>query len=197
MLDLPTLIPWRDDANIGRFYNAALAAAPRGGWVAFMDHDAVATTPNWNRQLREAMGFLPNAGAFVAVTNRIASPWQRRGDPLSDDMAVHRRIGHALLATRTLLDITGTKGWGGVLFAINRDAWSECGGFAEDGLGCVDHSIHFGLARHGRRIWLIEGLYVYHWRHKGEPDPTSRFPKAAGCPCRGPETAPTLRVTLP
>lgn len=193
---LLAVVPWRDDANLGRAYNEAMERIPDGGWIAFLDHDAMPTTPRWNQQFREAINFLPDAGAFVATTNRIASSWQRRGDPISDDIAIHRRIGHNLCATRTLLRITETKGFGGVLFAVSKTAWREAGGFA-DGLGCVDHSIHFGIGRIGRDVWLIEGLYVYHWRHKGESDPTRRHPKAANCPCRGPETAPTVRVALP
>lgn len=193
---LLTVVPWRDDANLGRAYNEVLEAAAPGSWVAFLDHDAMPTTPRWNRQLREAIAFRPDAGAFVAMTNRIASPWQRCGDALTDDYAAHRRIGFERAKVRTLLDVSGTKGWGGVLFAVSRDAWLECGGFA-DGLGCVDHSLHFGLQRIGRKAWLVEGLYVYHWRHFREPDPTSIHPKAANCPCRGPEAMPTERVTLP
>lgn len=193
---LLTVVPWRDDANLGRAYNEAMTLVPEGGWAAFLDHDAIPTTAAWNRQLREAIDFLPDAGAFVAMTNRIASSWQRTGDPKSDDYALHRRIGAERARVRTLLRITETKGFGGVLFAVSKTAWREAGGFA-DGLGCVDHSMHFGIRRAGREVWLVEGLYVYHWRHKGEPDPTMTHPKAPGCPCRGEEPMPRHRVTLP
>jgi len=97
---------------------------------------------------------------------------------------------------RTLLDITDTKGFGGVMFAVSKATWSEVGGFA-DGLGCVDHSLHFKLQKAGRRVWLIEGCHVFHWRHWGEPDPTSIHPKALNCQCRGPEVMPVERVALP
>lgn len=195
-MNLRTMVPWREDANLGLAYNEEMERLPDGDWAIFKDHDCMPTTGQWFRQFAEAITFKPDAGAIVAMTNRIASSWQRCGDPTSNDIAAHRRFGAERAKVRTLLDITETKGFGGVAFAIAKYAWAEVGGFAH-GLGCVDHSIHFRMQRAGRKIWMHEGIYYYHFRHFGEPDPTSRFPKAAGCPCRGPELAPTVRVILP
>lgn len=190
------MTPWDDDGDLGRAYNRSMEMLPENGWAIFLDHDAMPTTPEWHRQFAEAIGFQPDAGAFVAMTNRIASPWQKCG-PAGDDIAEHRRFGRERLAVRTMLDISDTKGFGGVMFAVSKAAWRQVGGFAS-GLGCVDHSLHFGLQKQlGRRVWLLENLYVYHWRHRDEPDPTSKFPKAPNCPCRGPEITPTIRWELP
>lgn len=190
------MIPFDRDANLGRAYNAAMKLIPDDAWAIFQDHDAMPTTSKWHAQFSEAIAFKPDAGAFVAMTNRIASSWQRCGDSESNDVAWHRRFGAARAKVRTLLDISSTRGWGGVAFAVSKAAWRDVGGFA-DGLGCVDHSLHFGLQRRGRKVWLIEGLYYFHWRHFGEMDPTSMFPKAANCPCRGPANDPRERITLP
>lgn len=193
-------VPFRTDANLGRAYNDFMQLLPLEAWAVFVDHDAMMTTGKWHAQLCEAIAFKPDAGAFVAMTNRIASAWQRTPNVPSNnnDIAWHRRIGAERLAVRTLLDITETKGFGGVMFAVSKAAWIEVGGFA-DGLGCVDHSLHFKLQRAGRRVYLIEGLHVYHWRHAGpgEQDPTSLFPKAPDCPCRGAEQQPTDRILIP
>lgn len=190
------MIPFRADANLGKAYNDAMGRLKEHEWAIFQDHDATPTTGKWHAQFTEAIEFLPHAGAIVATTNRIASDWQRVGDPSSNDIAAHRRFGAERLKVRTLLDISNTKGFGGVMFAISKAAWREAGGFA-DGLGCVDHSIHFRLRDVGRKVYLHEGIYVYHWRHFGEPDPTSIYQKAANCQCRGPEVKPTSRLTLP
>lgn len=195
-MKLHTMVPFRTDANLGLAYNEAMACVGPGEWAVMLDHDAAFTTKRWHAQIEEAIAFMPDAGAFVSMTNRIASAWQRCGDPNSNDMAWHRRFGAERAANvRTLLDVTNTKGWGGVCFAISKEAWLAAGGFA-NGLGCVDHSIHFRLQAIGRRIWLIEGLYLYHWRHWGERDTTELHPKAVNCPCRGPEKMPTHRVSL-
>jgi GT2 family glycosyltransferase len=192
-----THVPYDLDANLGRAYNTFLSLLAPDDWAIFIDHDAMPTTGQWFRQFSECIAFLPHAGAFVAMTNRIARPWQRTGDPDSNDIAVHRRFGAERLRIRTLWDVTDTRGFGGVMFAVSKAAWQECGGFA-DGLGCVDHSLHHALRSVGRRIFMIEGLYVFHWRHFGAADPTSSHPKAPNCPCLSiRETSPTTRIALP
>lgn len=185
------------EANLGRAYNKFMGLLAPDDWAIFLDHDAMATTVSWYRQFAEAIAFLPDAGAFAAMTNRIARPWQRCGDPDSNDIQLHRWIGEDRLKVRTLLDITDTRGFGGVMFAVSKAAWQECGGFTEGGLGCTDHSLHHRLRAAGRRVWLHEGIYVYHFRHYGGRDPTSEHPKVP-CPCmKMPDVAPTQRVTLP
>lgn len=197
MTTIIAMTPFRADRNLGRAYNEAMSLLPSDDdWAIFIDHDAMPTTMQWHNQFSEAIAFRPDAGAFVAMTNRIASPWQRCGDHASNDIREHRKFGRERLKVRTLLDVSQTKGFGGVMFAVSKSAWRAVGGFA-DGLGCVDHSLHFGLQRIGRPVFMIEGLFVFHWRHWGEPDPTSSAPKAPNCPCRGPEAMPTVRISLP
>lgn len=191
-----THVPYRTDANLGLAYNQFMQLLAPDDWAIFQDHDAIPTTGQWFNQFAEVITFKPDAGAIVAMANRMASPWQRCGDPGSNDYALHRAFGKERAKVRTLLDITDTKGFGGVMFAVSAAVWREVGGFA-DGLGCVDHSLHFKLQKAGRKVWMHEGIFVYHFRHQGEPDPTSAHPKAANCPCRGVETAPVARVTLP
>lgn len=191
-----THVPYRDDANLGRACNDFMALLAPDDWAIFLDHDAMPTTGQWFRQFEEAIAFLPEAGAFVAMTNRSAAPWQCCGDRKNNDIAWHRKYGKERLGVRTLLDVSNTKGWAGCLFAVSKVAWRECGGFA-DGFGCVDHSLHFGLQRIGRKVWMHQGLYCFHWRHFGEPDPTNIFPKASNCPCVGPEELPKKQISLP
>ena len=107
------------------------------------------------------------------------------------DVDFHRRIGTKRLAVRTLLDITDTAGWGGVLMLVSKRAWHRAGGFV-DGMMCVDHNFHFNYRAAGGRLYLIEGLYVYHHRWtSAQPGAWKENPKAE-CPCRG-MTAPEPR----
>lgn len=191
------MTPFAADGNYGAALNAALDLLPEDAWACIVDHDAMFTTPHWHAQLTEAIAAAPQAGAFVACTNRAARAWQRAGDAAINDIAWHRRFGLERAKLRTLLDVSDTRGWAGVCFAVSKAAWRAAGGFA-DGLGCVDHSLHYGLRRIGRPVYLLEGLYVFHWRHHLEPDPTTRFPKAPGCPClRAPDVTPAQRIALP
>lgn len=191
------MIPYDMDADLGRAYNRAMELLPDGAWAIFVDHDAMPATGQWFRQFAEAIEFMPDAGAIIAMTNRIAASWQRCGNRESNDIGWHRKFGAERLKVRSLLDVSGTRGWGGVAFAVSKAAWLEVGGFAEGGLGCTDHSLHFRLQRAKRKVWMHEGIYYFHWRHFTEPDPTSQYPKVSNCPCRGPERLPTERIALP
>jgi GT2 family glycosyltransferase len=193
------MTPYALDLNLGASYNAAMALLPNDDdWAVMLDHDILLTTREWYRQIAEAIAFKPAAGAFVAVTNRIDAVWQRavETDPNNHDVGYHTAIGLDRLKRRTLLDITDTKGFGGVLFAVSKAAWRDAGGFA-DGLLCVDHSLHFGLRKAGRRVYLLENCYVYHRRRAFIGDLPADTPRAKHCPCRGPEPTPTIRIALP
>lgn len=190
------MMPFALDRNLGRAYNEAMALVPDGGWAVLLDHDMMFTTREWYRQIAEAIVLLPHAGAFTAVTNRIAAPWQQVGDRTNHDIAQHRRFGAERLKVRTLLDITNTKGYGGVVTVLSKAAWQRVGGFV-DGLLCVDHQMHFALRSAGYRNYLIEGLYVYHWRRAHGDELPEDTPRAANCPCRGPEPTPWQRIVLP
>lgn len=189
------LTPFAEDKNLGGAYNAAMELLPDNAWAIMQDHDAMPTTPHWFRQFREAIDFLPHAGAFVAMANRIGPAWQRCG-PAGDDVREHRRFGAERVNVRTLLDVTDTKGWGGVMFAISKAAWREAGGFADGFMGCTDHSLHFRLQRIGRRSFVHQGIYTYHVRASSEGNPGG-MTYVPDCPCRGVELTPTQQVHLP
>lgn len=191
------VMPFALDRNFGHACNEAIAEMPDGAWAVVLDHDCMFTTPHWYAQIEEAIACRPKAGAFAVVTNRIASPWQRvqEGVIAGDNIYRHREIGEMRRTKyRSLLDITCTKGFGGVVTVVNRDAWMECGGYAP-GLFCIDHSLHFRMVDKGRRIYLMEGLYVYHLRATSSQRGPQE-PKWKECPCRGPETMPSDRVAL-
>jgi GT2 family glycosyltransferase len=190
------MTPFASDRNLGSAYNDAMRLLPADGWAVMLDHDAALTTRDWYRQVAEAIAFLPDAGAFVACTNRIAAPWQQVGDRNNHDMVHNRAFGSERMKVRTLLDVTDTQGFGGVAFAISRATWERVGGFV-DGMLCVDHHMHFAIRRAGLRVYLLEGWYVYHWRRANGDDPSRDWPRAKDCPCRGPERNPTKRITLP
>lgn len=190
-------VPFRADKNLGAAYNAHMDELPADAWACFLDHDAALTTPHWHAQCEEAIAFRPDAGCFAAMTNRIASKWQRPdGYPQNDNMVAHREYGEQRRRVRTLLDITPTKGFGGVLTLISKAAWREAGGYA-DGMYCCDHSIFFRLKDRGRKIFLIEGLYLYHVRASSSARPPVEAPAVPNCPCRGEEVQPTERIRLP
>ena len=198
MPEIVVQLPFARDLNLGRACNEAMERVPDGGWGVLMDHDIHLTTPYWFAQIEEAIACRPDAGAFCVVTNRIASPWQQapEGIAAGDSLEAHYRVGEGRRARRTLTDITCTKGYGGVLQAVSKAAWREAGGYA-DGMYCVDHSIFFRMKAAGRRIYMIDGLYVLHRRVSSDRKPPLPAQKWEACPCRGREELPTERIALP
>lgn len=177
------MTPFREDKNLGRAYNEAMERLVPGDWAVLMDHDIMLTTLKWFEQIRQATEVYPD-GTFTGVTNRIWSPWQRNeeGARLPDDILQHRSLGERLLSKKTMRDVTEWRpGWGGMLMVVKQDTWAAVGGF-RDGMECVDHHFHQAVAESGRRLYCIEGLYVYHFR-------TSRIrglgPWSPGCCNRG------------
>jgi GT2 family glycosyltransferase len=197
-LYLLAMTPFDVDGNLGRAYNRAMELLPDDAWACFTDHDSMFATREWYVQLIEAITLLPDAGLFTAVTNRIGAKWQRaeETDRHNHDMLYHWKIGHERLKKRTLLDVTDTKGIGGVLMCLSKRAWREVGGFV-DGMLCVDHQMHFALRAVGRRVYLLESLYVYHLRRAGGYELPENMPRAPNCQCRGLEHMPSQRIGLP
>ena len=74
------MMPFATDMDLGRAYNEAMSLLPDGAWAVLLDHDMLLTTRQWFHQYQEAIAFKPDAGAFVAVTNRIDAKWQRAQD---------------------------------------------------------------------------------------------------------------------
>lgn len=173
-------IPYDLDWNLGRAYNRIMETLPLGGWACLLDHDAMFTSGVWYRQLVDAIEREPR-GTFTAVTNRIGDPddkrphWQRAEHPDRDsnDVAAHRKYGESRVEIPTLRDVTDDFFMlGGVLILISRESWKEMGGF-KDGLRGVDYAAHIALRKAGRRIFCIDGLYLYHWKRADG----AKFPK--------------------
>ena len=167
---IQTFIPWREDTNLGAAYNEAMEMLPSDNdWAVLLDHDVMFTTFEWHRQIERAIEVEPY-GSFTGVTNRIFCPWQRAREVDRDnhDIMYHREIGADRMRNRWLSDVTDANGWGGYIMVLSKAAWRDAGKFV-DGQLCVDHNMHFALRRAKRHVFLIEGLYMYHYaRGKGE-----------------------------
>jgi GT2 family glycosyltransferase len=193
-----TFMPFALDYNLGGAYNEAMGLLGEDDWAVFLDHDAIWTTREWYRQLEAVTRAVPDAGCVTAVQSRGWQSWQV-GPYQGHDMAENRRIGAQLLRNNTLLDVTETSGIAGVVMLVSKRAWRAVGGYT-DGMYCVDHAFHFALRAAGLRVYVHEGLYVYHWRRANGDAPPRQAPRAPGCPCadiRLSEVPPTRRVQLP
>ena len=170
-----TFVAYALDWNYGRACNEMISALPEDAWACFLDHDAMFTTPIWYRQLCEAIAREPD-GTFVARTNRAGKPlvgiadskvrWQIPigTDMENHDMRYHRALGAKLAKDSALRDVTDTLSFMcGVMFLISKATWRLIGGFRE-AWGGMDWALHSDLKRAGRRLFCLQGVYVYHWK---------------------------------
>lgn len=175
---LITVTPYDLRRDLGRACNEVMGLLAPGDWCCFKDHDALFTTPRyWYSQLLEAIEENPEAGLLTAVTNRIGNTGQvARGAPRSHDIREHFAFGEKLRRQygSAVRDVTRGNLIGGVVLCMSVDVWREIGGFRSGFLG-VDNAAHQDVAKVGRRVLLMPGLYVYHWyradgrQHEGAP----------------------------
>ncbi len=165
--------------NLGFAYNELMARLRDEDWACFIDHDACFTTYDWYAQLEEITAELTEPCVLTAVTNRLGSHWQLVPgvDRDNHSMAYHRRVGKAVQSAsrHVLRDATRESLMSGVVILLSKQTWLRLGGFADGFLG-VDNAIHQAARERGGRVYLMEGVYVYHWYRAAEDPPSVSSP---------------------
>ena len=164
-MTLITAIAYDVERDLGRAYNEIVSRLRPGDHVVFLDHDAVFTTRDWYQQLLAAIERHPEAGMFGAMTNRIGNRQQvPPGAPAGHDMAAHRVFGAALQKQHgtDVIDVTKGHALSGVVMCFTADVLATNFKFASGFMG-VDNQAHRDVVRAGKRVYLLPGLYVYHW----------------------------------
>ena len=164
-----TLIPYcprSEGCDLGFAYNELMARLRDDDWACFIDHDACFTTYDWYAQLEEITAALTEPCVLTALTNRVGSRWQLAAgvDRADHSMVYHRQVGAAVqsAARQALRDVTNESLMSGVVILLSKATWVKLGGFTRGFLG-VDNAIHQAAREHGCRVYLMEGVYVYHW----------------------------------
>lgn len=164
--------------NLGKGYNEFMELLPDDDdWAVLMDNDVMFTTDRWWYQLKHAIEKDPKAGMFTAMTNRLGSPEQvyecrkhREKHHLvfycskenHHDMVKHKEIGHCLMEQYGS-DVVKMKGFSrGMLMCISKATWKKVGGFP-NGIGGVDMVFLRKLKSNNLPVYILKGLYVYHW----------------------------------
>jgi len=167
-----------------RAYNQVMERLRSDDWACFIDHDAMWTTYDWYPQIEEYIVKYPDAGLFVAMSSRNGIPAQvpgavhskqklrRYGRNVytipgnSHDMRFHRTLGEDIQTEfRTdVIDYTDEITTG-VVMVTSKETWELAGGFNESrpNLGGCDSDYHYAMAKIGKRVYIMKGVYVYHW----------------------------------
>lgn len=166
-----TSIPYSLEKRLGVEYNEFMKRLPNDDdFGCFIDHDAMFTTSTWFKQLQDIVLKYPECGCFIAMTNRIDCVYQRHGsvDPNNHDMTYHRNLGQKIQqkdysATEDVSNKNKLEAFGGILIVLKKSVWKKIGGFDDTGILGVDNKLHWSLMDHNEKVYLMKGMYLYHW----------------------------------
>jgi hypothetical protein len=176
-----THIAWDNTGqkDLGKAYNACLSQHADEDWVAFLDHDAMFTTPDWYLQLQSIIEHNPKCKGICGRVNRMATPEQMvlGIDPTNFDYAYHRKVGKYLAAKHknqsTLIKNRGHMS--GVFFALHVGTIKSLGGCVETGEQLkTDHMTMDRVRDAGHEFRIADGIYIFHWYRYDAPYPHSK-----------------------
>jgi GT2 family glycosyltransferase len=161
---IKVVIPYCLDRKYGKACNEAMSKYDRNDWVVIMDYDVMLLTPDTIRHINEYTQFYPDAGMFTCLTNRVGNKDQLINRQMSDNDSIRHHIHKARqMEQEGLYDCTElTKPVSGMLMVIKKSTWDHTK-FNED-LKClgVDNDYHKRLNQMGKKVLLMNGIYVWH-----------------------------------
>jgi glycosyltransferase involved in cell wall biosynthesis len=156
--------PYSTEKNIGKALNEFCELVPDGSWICLQDGDIAYLTPNWGRQIEDAIRKHGDEfGLIGCVTNRLGRDIQRVGDMNEyHDMLRHAEIGRQKEKENwaEVEDITDKKYIAGMFMLFPKSVWNECK-FEENNIA-FDDAFSKSVRRKGYKLGLMKGLYVYH-----------------------------------
>lgn len=168
-------IPWNTQKNIGVYYNDFMEKLDDDEWACFIDGDACFTTEYFGKQLEDIIAKYPECGLFTCKMSRIACVWQKADNPDTDDMEFHREFGQRLAKNKYDLitdvsDVHRLHVLNGTLILISKKLWNKIGKCGEKDMLGIDNDFHWRAQAHSEKVYLMEGVYIYHWYRGGTED---------------------------
>lgn len=158
--------------NLGKAYNRYMSMLPNDDdWAILMDHDILFTTYYWYNQICDIIdkydNTLEDLGMLCVVTNRIGNQYQKIFNQQlanSNDIKIHRDYGQKLYNEQyDKLTRFSQGGMSGLVMVMKKSTWKQTNGFKEDGILGVDNNMHTRIRKMGKEIYIMNGVYVYHW----------------------------------
>lgn len=160
------VIPYDTSKNIGKSYNEAFNGLNDNDFVCFMDGDTIFLDSHFGSKIEQILIENPQINAATCLTNRVACEWQvwDRVNWFNENMLDHNRITEDVWKRfgTQVKDVTNNQLMSGVMILLRKETWKKIGGFKEDGMLGVDNDIHQKLIDNNEKLWLLNGIYVYH-----------------------------------
>lgn len=163
-MDIYYGIPYSIERNLGKEYNKYMNLLPNDDdWMVITDGDILLFN-DWGHHIAEVIKKLPNAGIITCQTNRIRQKKQLY-DESSPDILVHQLIAKTLNEKYRGQFRKINTHISGFFMAIQKKTWKEVGKFSEeDGkLLTVDNAFSRKIMRAKKDIYLMKGMYVFHY----------------------------------
>lgn len=169
-------IPYSVEKNLAMVYNSFVEMLPSDDdYACFVDGDTIFTTSDYGHTIHNAVKSYPDIGCFTCYTNRVYNKTQvvEGIDYDSNDVIYHREIGNMLqtIYGSTCEDITepamlrGKPMYlSGCLILIKKSLWKKIGGFKNlNAMLGVDNELHRDIIAANEKLYLMKGVYIYHW----------------------------------
>ena len=158
-------IPYALDKNLGAEYNRYMNLLPNDDdWMCVTDGD-IMFFGDFGHQISDVIKKIPDAGLITCLTNRIAKNKAQLYGGDSSDAIVHR-----VIAKNLDKDFRGSyrkinQKVSGFFMAIKKKTWLEVGKFPEipNKILDIDGLISSKILRSGKGIYLMRGVYVFHY----------------------------------
>lgn len=163
--------PYDISKNLGACYNYYCNLVPNDDdWIVLMDGDTCFLTPDYGHLIQKAIKLYPEVGLFTCYTNRIGNLEQAFNGRISEDPNI---ANHVIKAKSLSIKEPSLKYLNNVIsghfMLFQKKTWREVNGFPEvsrrpnrPNLLGVDNRFSNRILKSGKKIALIENLYVFH-----------------------------------
>lgn len=151
--------------NLGRCYNEYMERLNDDDIALFIDHDAMFVSDSWAEIVNDITRQKGDEiSLFIGQTNRINNPYQRL-NLLEEN---HRIEDHRIFAdevadrfSSSTVECSKLPSSSGVVIMLSKKTWNKHK--FTDGFLKVDNNIHLSHRASGDPVYLMQGLFVYHF----------------------------------
>lgn len=158
--------PFSLEKNYGKEINETFVMIPEQDWVAVMDWDCMLLAHEQIEKIYEYVKLFPDAGMFVARSNRSGSAAQRPNQLVKSfsnecDIIVHHYTSQSFVSLRNSVKELDHH-ISGYFMLISKKTWNEVRFSEEKSILGVDRDYAKRLIESGRKIYLMNNIYVWH-----------------------------------
>lgn len=160
-------LPVSEKKNLAEAYNqyGSLVKSP-DDWLVFQDRDVMYLTHDYFEIIQDTITANPQYSLFTCLTNRVGNLSQCYGNEISEnpDILYHEEIA-SRLARENRTQVKNFHGViSGMVMIIQKKTWDYIGGAGtRPGLLGVDNHISRKIIQAGKKIGIMQGLYVLHY----------------------------------